>query len=98
MSEMSNTILEGDYQRIISAVWLRLTQRRLFLNLHPPFYIFSLAAILVENWDHGHIFGRGPHKDHSAKVCLQLAQWFLRRRLKCEMLTDGRRTKRDGDS
>jgi hypothetical protein len=27
---------------------------------------------------------------------LQLAQWFLRRRLKCEMLTDGRRTTDDG--
>jgi hypothetical protein len=26
---------------------------------------------------------------------LQLAQWFLRRRLKCEMLTDGRRTTDD---
>jgi hypothetical protein len=25
-----------------------------------------------------------------------LAQWFLRRRLKCEMLTDGRWTKSDG--
>jgi hypothetical protein len=59
MSEMSNTILEGDYQRIISAIWLRLTQRRLFLNLHPPFYIFSLAAILVENWDHRTHFWKG---------------------------------------
>jgi hypothetical protein len=39
----------------------------------------------------GHIFGRGPSKDHSIKVWLQLAQWFLRRRLKCEMLTDGRK-------
>jgi hypothetical protein len=29
--------------------------------------------------------------DHSTKVWLQLAQWFLRRRLKCEMLTDGRK-------
>jgi hypothetical protein len=25
---------------------------------------------------------------HSTKVWLQLAQWFLMRRLKCEMLTD----------
>jgi hypothetical protein len=39
----------------------------------------------------GHNFGRGPTKDHSTKVWLQLAQWFLRRRLKCEMLTDGRK-------
>jgi hypothetical protein len=32
----------------------------------------------------------------STKVWLQLVQWFLRRRLKCEMLTDGRRTTDDG--
>jgi hypothetical protein len=25
----------------------------------------------------GHNFGRGPSKDHSTKVWLQLAQWFL---------------------
>jgi hypothetical protein len=31
-------------------------------------------------------------QDHSTKVWLQLAHWFLRRRLKCEMLTDGRQT------
>ena len=32
----------------------------------------------------GHNFGRGPSKDHSTKVWLQLAQWFLRRRSLCE--------------
>jgi hypothetical protein len=26
----------------------------------------------------------GPYKDHSTKVWLQLAQWFLRRRFLCE--------------
>jgi hypothetical protein len=28
----------------------------------------------------GHNFGRGPSKDHSTNVWLQLAQWFMRRR------------------
>ena len=32
----------------------------------------------------GHNLGRGPSKDHSTKVWLQLAQWFLRRRFVCE--------------
>jgi hypothetical protein len=32
----------------------------------------------------GHNFGRGPSKDYSTKVWLQLAQWFLRRRFLCE--------------
>ena len=45
----------------------------------------------------GHNFGRGPSKDHSTKVWLQLAQWFLRRRLKCEMLTDNRRRTKGDD-
>ena len=48
----------------------------------------------------GHNFERAPSKDHSSKVWSKLAQWFLRRRLKCEKLTtdDGRRTKPDGKS
>jgi hypothetical protein len=32
----------------------------------------------------GQIFGRGPSKDHSTKVWLQFAQWFLKRRYLCE--------------
>jgi hypothetical protein len=32
----------------------------------------------------GHNCGRGASKDHSTKVLLQLAQWFLRRRFLCE--------------
>jgi hypothetical protein len=42
-----------------------------------------------------------PSKDHSSKVWSKLAQWFLRRRLKCEKFTtddDRRRTKPDGKS
>ena len=35
----------------------------------------------------GHKFERGPSKDHFSKVWSKLAQWFLRRRLKCEKLT-----------
>jgi hypothetical protein len=64
----------------------------------PLFSIFSLAPILVGSRVHRTHFGRGPSKDHSTKVWLQLAEWFLRRRLKCEMLTDGRRTKSNGNS
>jgi hypothetical protein len=32
----------------------------------------------------GHVVGRGPSKDHSTKVWLQLSQWFLKRRILCE--------------
>jgi hypothetical protein len=67
-----------------------------FLISSPLVFIFSLAAILVGSRNHN--FQGGPPKDHSTKVWLQLAQWFLRRRLKCDMLTDGRQTKSDGNS
>jgi hypothetical protein len=83
----------------LSSFWLTLKQQWTIKISSPLFSIFSLAAILVESRDHRtHNFGRGPSKDHSTKVWLQLAQWFLRRRLKCEMLTDGRQTKSDDNS
>ena len=69
-----------------------------FLISSPLFSIFSLAAILVGSRDHRTTFSWGAPKAHSTKVWLQLAQWFLRRRLKCEMLTDGRWTKSGGNS
>ena len=88
-SEMPDTILEGNHPRIISAKfswdWLCSFRRDDILNISfPLFSIFSLAAILVESRDHRTHFGRGPCKDHSTKVWLQLVQWFLRRRFLCE--------------
>jgi hypothetical protein len=50
----------------------------------PLFSIFSLAAILVESRDHRTQLWKGPCKDHSTKVWLQLVKWFLRRRFLCE--------------
>ena len=42
---------------------------------------------------------RGPSIDASYQVSLHLAEWFKRRRLKCEKLTDDiRRTPSDGKS
>jgi hypothetical protein len=72
----------------LSSFLLTLKQQWTIKISSPLFSIFSLAAILVGSRDHRTLFGRGPSKDHSTKVWLQLAQWFLRRRLKCEMLTD----------
>ena len=85
---MPDTILEGDHPRIISAKfgwdWLSSFREDFFLISSPLFSIFSLAAILVGSREHRTQFGRGPSKDHSTKVWLQLAQWFLRRRFLCE--------------
>ena len=79
----------------MSSFWLTLKQQWTIKISSPLFSIFSLAAILVGSRDHRTQFWKGPSKDHSTKVWLQLVQWFLRRRLKCEMLMDGRRTTDD---
>jgi hypothetical protein len=66
------------YSSNLGTFWLKIEQ----------FWPFEEISIFSNG---GHL-GRGPSKDHSTKVWLQLAQWLLRRRLKCEMLTDGRQT------
>ena len=79
--------------------WLSSFRLEFCLKVSSTFLsIFSLAANLVGSRDHWTQFWKGPLKDHSTIVWFQLAQWCLRRRLKCEMLTDGRRTKSDGNT
>jgi len=82
----------------MSLFWLILKQQWT-IKISSPFFLFlAWRPSWLEVRITGYNFGRGPSKDHSTKVWLQLAQWFLRRRLKCEMLTDGRRMKSDGNS
>jgi hypothetical protein len=54
------------------------------------------VAILVGSRDHRTQFWKGAIQGPFHQSLLQLAQWFLRRRLKYEMLMDGRRTTDDG--
>ena len=60
----------------------------LHLNASPSFIpLFSILAwwpSWLEVGITGHSFGRGPSKDHSTKIWLQLVQWFLWRRFLCE--------------
>jgi hypothetical protein len=99
-------MLEEDLSRIISAKfgwdWLRTFSFRGedFFQISSPLFLFlAWRPSWLEVGITGQNFGRGPSKDHSTKVWLQLVQWFLRRRLKCEMLTDDRRrTKSDDNS
>jgi hypothetical protein len=61
------------------------SEDKIFLKFHPPFFLFlawwpSWLKVGIT----GHNFERGPSKDDSTKVLLQLAQWFLRRRFVCE--------------
>ena len=86
---LTDTFLKGDHPRIISAKfgWDWLTSFRgedFFLISSPFFLILAWQPSWLEVGITGHNFGRGPSKDHSTKVWLQLAQWFLRRRFLCE--------------
>jgi hypothetical protein len=86
---MPDTILEGDHPRIISEKfgWDWLSSFRgeeKILILSPLFLFLAWRPSWLEVGNTGHNFGRGPSKDHSTKVWLQLAQWFLRRRFLCE--------------
>ena len=87
---------QGSFQQSLVEIG-SVVSEKIFFKFSSPFFLFlAWRPSWLEVGITGQNFGRGPPKDHSAKVWLQLAQWFLRRRLKCEMLTDGRRTTDDG--
>jgi hypothetical protein len=85
---MPDTILEGDHLRIISEKfgwdWLSSYREDFFLISSPFFLFLAWWSSWLEVGITGHNFGRGPSKDYSTKVWLQMAQWFLRRRFLCE--------------
>ena len=86
---LMDTFLKGDHPRIISAKfgwdWLTSFRGEDFFKISSPFFLFlAWRPSWLEVGITGHNFGRGPSKDHSTKVWLQLAQWFLRRRFLCE--------------
>jgi hypothetical protein len=90
MSEMTDTLLEGDHTRIISAKfgwdWLcSFRGEHFFLDFIPTIFLFlAWRPSWLKVGITGHNYGRGLYKDHSTKVWLQLAQWFLKRRFLCE--------------
>ena len=76
---------QGSFQQHLVEIVSVVSEEKIFFKTSSPlFSMFSLAAILVGSRDHQTKFSRGLHKDHSTKVWMQLAQWFLRRRLLCE--------------
>jgi hypothetical protein len=52
---------------------------KIFFKFHPPFFLFlAWWPSWLEVGITGHNFGRGPSKDHTTKVWLQLAQWSIK--------------------
>ena len=87
---MPDTILEGNHPMIISAKfgwdWLSSFRGEDFWKISSPFFLFSAwRPSWLEGGITGHNCGRESSKDHSTKVWLQLAQWFLRRRFLFEL-------------
>ena len=74
-------ITQESFQESLVEIGSVVSENKIFFKFHPPFFLF---LAWLEIGITGHNFERGPSKDHSTKVLLQLAQWFLRRRFLCE--------------
>ena len=76
---------QGSFQQSLVEIGSVVSEEKIFFKFHPPFFLFlAWRPSWLEVGIIGHKFGMGPSKDHSTKVWLQLAQWFLRRRFLCE--------------
>ena len=76
---------QGLFQQSLVEIGSVVSEEKNLLKFHPPFFLFlAWWPSWLEVGITRHNFGRGPSKDHSIKVLLQLAQWFLRRRFSCE--------------
>ena len=76
---------QGSFQPSMVEIGSVVSEEKIFVKFHPPSFLFlAWQPSWLEVGIAGHIIGRGPSKDHSTKVWLQLAQWFLRRRFLCE--------------
>ena len=72
---------QGSFQQSLVEIGSIVSEEKIFFKFHPPFFLFlAWWPSWLEVRITGHNFGRRPSKDHSTKVLLQLAQWFLRRR------------------
>jgi hypothetical protein len=72
---------QGSFQQSLVEIGSVVSEEKFFFKFHPLFFLFlAWWPSWLEVGITGHKFGRGPSKDHSTKVWLQLAQWFLRRR------------------
>ena len=76
----------GSFQQSLVEIGSVVSEEKMgFFLISSPFFLFlAWRPSGLEVGITGHNFGRGPSKDHSTKVWLQLAQLFLSRRFLCE--------------
>ena len=90
-----NNLYRGPFKDASYQVSIHLAkrfQRKRFLKSANQKQELSMDQDEMSNVD------RGPSIDASCQVSVHLAEGFQRRRLKCEKLTDRRRTPSDGKS
>ena len=76
---------QGSFQQSLVEIGSVVSEEKIFFLISSPLFLFlAWWPSWSEGGITGHNFGRGPFKDHSTKVWLQLTQWFLRRRFVCE--------------
>jgi hypothetical protein len=75
---------QRSFQQSLVEIGSVVSEEKFFLISSPLFLFLAWQPSWLEVGITGHNFGRGPSKDHSTKVWLQLALWFLRRRFLCE--------------
>jgi hypothetical protein len=75
---------QGSFQQSLVEIGSVVSEEKMFFYFIPLFIFLAWRPSWLEVGITGHNCGRGPSKDHSTKVWLQLAQWFLRRRFLCE--------------
>ena len=75
---------QGSFQQSLVEIASVVSEEEICFNSIPPFLYLAWRPPWLEVRITGHNFGKGPPKDHSTKVWLQLAQWFLKRRFLCD--------------
>ena len=77
-------ITQGSFQQSLVEIGWVVSEENFFLISSHFFLFLAWRPSWLKVGITGHNFGRGPSKDHSTTVWLQLTQWFLRRRFLCE--------------
>ena len=76
---------QGSFHQSFVEIGSVVSEEKILFKFHPPFFLFlAWWPSWLEVGITGHSFGRGPSKDYSTKVWLELTQWFLKRTFLCE--------------
>ena len=77
-------ITQGSFQQSLVEIGSIVSEEKIFFISSPLFLFLAWWPSWLDVGITGHNFGKAPSNDHSTKVWLQLAQWFLRRIYLCE--------------